>query len=1489
MKKLTAQNRVFGGVFCLILFSSIVEAQETVITTSEEPVVVIDSYEAALDGNGKSDLKIGEAVEPDFFNDIVDRIRGIFTNDDGSIEIGFLSGVFKSDTPALTIDAAGDAIFRGDLTARTIKSAGDLTVGSPEEPSKTEGKAITVGDKDRGVIELHGGDGQDIIAKGIVQMGDFGMELGTLTNQILKFFTNSTPRMSITSDGNVGIGTTSPGAKLEVNGELIQSKRSRKGYIYEQGNNSTKKYHYLGRIHSWCSAFRVSGHFEAHDANDRGTGIFDLSFAKRGAFKVNGFASGKFGDPVDIELYETTEGYNNGSYGPNLDVYLVTGLWALVNIDISETPGCGDKINTEEIVAQEKSATKHPSSSPYYKLSEDGVGFFADNSGNVGIGTTSPGAKLHVDNHRLDITTSAASGGGQNRFNGLIDEGRRGQLVLSSSYSDLVIASSQTNNSHGSTLTFATYNPSDATDYKKWVVNQGNWGSRKQFLDFGYSDTAGRTNPHSNINTTDTVLTLDGINKRVGIGTTSPGAKLEVEGNGTIGRFVNASSSGSDTGVKIVAARSGDTSGETAYLDLADFDVNEGSAGTEFVMARVAGGMGDVSGQTGFLQFLTNSGKNLSEKMRIDKNGNVGIGTTSPGDRLTVQGGDVDVRADTPRVRVTDTVESNKWMEMRYEDGWGRLYTDGSNIYTNRIFRSDGGFQVDGRWAIASDGSYMRVNSGNKYNKYCLWNGSTYCIGMHSGMTYGGLNDYAMTFTMNNDSDRGFLWRDSEDTQSDGAMSLTTGGVLTVKSSVTASSFIGNASTASALSADPANCAAGKYSTGINASGVADCVDLPSGADNLGNHTATKGLNMNGKNIDFVRGDTSSINSVGRISFDWTGGTYDSSSHHGIESENEGGALSDNLRINSYADIINTIDSNNNSTSQFKVQHQSAANGTDLMTIDEAGNTYIRGNVGIGTTSPGAKLEVKSDSIKYSDVNATANSANAWNQHGLKVRSSNNSINFIASNTVNDRKAMIQAGHADSKYANYLSTLVINPFGGNVGIGTTDPKTKLQVNGTTRIAGGNSSNIQLVDSDNDNFLIHLNSDRLYFMRDDDNDLNWDDGEDDRIVMYGVGGAVRLGIGTSYPEATLDVRGEIRSKGNVGMNYTGITSSGNGAVNKAIVAQDYSQWIWNTATNWGIFWAGNSGAAYSKFGTTNPNEIVFVGGGNSRASIDLDNGNSWFGGSVTASSFIGDGSQLTNLPVTNYSLPEASATTLGGIKVGSNLSISNGVLSATDTNTQLTEADVDEMVDDNGYLTSYTETDPNVNLLGKTSLSCKDGEIPKYDRYIVSNTRWGGTQYGYRWICSSDNNTWRSISSVINSTSTTIAASLSAVKKAYDKGNHSHPYLSTSGGTVSGSITATSFLYSSDENKKKDIQTLSNPLETIQNLRGVSFRWQENDEKSIGFIAQEVEKVLPSLVSGEDGEKSVAYGNLTAVLVEAVKELSAQNKALQERVEALESL
>ena len=128
--------------------------------------------------------------------------------------------------------------------------------------------------------------------------------------------------------------------------------------------------------------------------------------------------------------------------------------------------------------------------------------------------------------------------------------------------------------------------------------------------------------------------------------------------------------------------------------------------------------------------------------------------------------------------------------------------------------------------------------------------------------------------------------------------------------------------------------------------------------------------------------------------------------------------------------------------------------------------------------------------------------------------------------------------------------------------------------------------------------------------------------------------------------------------------------------------------------------------------------------------------------------------------------------------------------------------------------------------------------------------------------------------------------------------------------IEGDLTSDHFGASSDGRLKKNIATLSKPLEMIESLRGVSFTWKKNNKPSIGFIAQEVEKVIPSLVlTGEDGYKTVAYGQFTALLVEAVKELksnqevlwlannelltqnqelSAQNKALEKRVTALET-
>jgi hypothetical protein len=72
-------------------------------------------------------------------------------------------------------------------------------------------------------------------------------------------------------------------------------------------------------------------------------------------------------------------------------------------------------------------------------------------------------------------------------------------------------------------------------------------------------------------------------------------------------------------------------------------------------------------------------------------------------------------------------------------------------------------------------------NTSSSRNKYNLYGGSgTYCIGMQSGIGYGGLSDWGMTFQFNNDNARGFWWGDDGHSVNQGAMALTTHGYLTL-------------------------------------------------------------------------------------------------------------------------------------------------------------------------------------------------------------------------------------------------------------------------------------------------------------------------------------------------------------------------------------------------------------------------------------------------------------------------------------------------------------------------------------------------------------------------------------------------------------------------------------------------------------------------------------------------------------------------------------
>ena len=104
---------------------------------------------------------------------------------------------------------------------------------------------------------------------------------------------------------------------------------------------------------------------------------------------------------------------------------------------------------------------------------------------------------------------------------------------------------------------------------------------------------------------------------------------------------------------------------------------------------------------------------------------------------------------------------------------------------------------------------------------------------------------------------------------------------------------------------------------------------------------------------------------------------------------------------------------------------------------------------------------------------------------------------------------------------------------------------------------------------------------------------------------------------------------------------------------------------------------------------------------------------------------------------------------------------------------------------------------------------------------------------------------------------------------------------SAGITVAGEVDATS-----DIKLKENIKTIENSLDKVLQLRGVEFDWKETKDSSIGLIAQEVEEVLPELVHETDDIKSVSYGNITAVLIEAIKE---QNKIINTMKKEIEEL
>ena len=127
-----------------------------------------------------------------------------------------------------------------------------------------------------------------------------------------------------------------------------------------------------------------------------------------------------------------------------------------------------------------------------------------------------------------------------------------------------------------------------------------------------------------------------------------------------------------------------------------------------------------------------------------------------------------------------------------------------------------------------------------------------------------------------------------------------------------------------------------------------------------------------------------------------------------------------------------------------------------------------------------------------------------------------------------------------------------------------------------------------------------------------------------------------------------------------------------------------------------------------------------------------------------------------------------------------------------------------------------------------------------------------------------------------------------------RGSATHAITLPDNADNTGKIKANAYMTYSSARFKQDVEVIDNPIETIQNLRGVTFTWKKNDQKDYGFIAEEVGKELPIIVEWDDNNStgetpqalSMDYTRIIPILLEGIKSQQKQIDNLKDEIKCL---
>jgi len=491
--------------------------------------------------------------------------------------------------------------------------------------------------------------------------------------------------------------------------------------------------------------------------------------------------------------------------------------------------------------------------------------------------------------------------------------------------------------------------------------------------------------------------------------------------------------------------------------------------------------------------------------------------------------------------------------------------------------------------------------------------------------------------------------------------------------------------------------------------------------------------------------------------------------------------------------------------------------------VDGTARLYIpdSGNVGIGTTSPYGRLNVIPSSNPTTPT--------AANQISIGESSANSQYNLRLGYFL---EGGAYKGSIQAISGNTPNTLILNGDGGNVGIGTTSPGTKLTVQsgintssatvisllqtttGAEKAAAGLGISIQ-------NGGESTNAADLWFTTATGGSLF----ERMRITADG-----NVGIGTTAPGAKLDVSGNIRTS-------TYYNFNGNPSIPTTAGAAIFDQ----------------SGVGP----TINGLNVTFRTGNTPAERMRITEG-----GNVG----IGTTSPYTPLEISSTD-PVIRLNVKSGVADKSNYEI-RGIGASGYEGIQFRAVN-----DANSVYTSLMMIEQGGNVgIGTDS--------PSYKLTVSSGTADIGIL-----TASSDSGSY--VGFLDNATSTIPKIGAVGNKLILDASQYvgikrTDPSYALD---VSGTIRATGNVIAySDARVKENVETIPNALDKVKAMRGVNYNKIGEEKREIGVIAQEVLEVLPEVVhQDEQGMYSVAYGNIVGVLVEAIKELTKEVEDLKKQL------